>query len=195
MQPPRLLAIAPDGWWQDPRFAPQLERLTQRWRDRSAAVYLRAHRRPFAWWQAQLARLPLGLPRGISLPVDLDGRPPPGVDFLHVPSSESLPVSRSLPLSRPWHPLQESAPPDDAAWLLVSPVLPTPSKPGAPTLAWDGLRASARRCSLPVLALGGLGPDDLEEALACGAQGVACLRAAWPGLDDAQMANGSGADR
>jgi hypothetical protein len=195
MQPPRLLAIAPDGWWLDPQFPLQLERLAQRWRDRSGAVYLRAHHRPLAWWQAQLARLPRGLPRGVSLPPDLEGPPPPALDFLHVPTGLPLPVDRSLPLSRPWHPLHEPAPPEDAAWLLVSPVLPTPSKPGAPTLGWDGLRAAIHRSPRPILALGGVGPGDLDAALACGAQGLACLRAAWQDLVDAPQMNGDGADR
>lgn len=177
MRAPRLLAIAPDGWWADPLFATQLKQLASRWAGRDGAVYLRAHGRSRGWWCHHLAQLPLGLPRGISLPSDREG-PLPTLDFLHVPTTAAMPET-SLPVSRPWHPQTEPLPPAGAAWLLASPVLPTPSKPGARPLGWEGLRTAAAVCPMPVLALGGLGPDDLAQAQACGAHGVACVRAAW----------------
>lgn len=66
--------------------------------------------------------------------------------------------------------------------LLLGPVQATASHPGQPGLGWAGfevLRATVP--GLPVYALGGLGPDDLAEARQHGAQGVAGIRAFWPG--------------
>jgi 8-oxo-dGTP diphosphatase len=64
-------------------------------------------------------------------------------------------------------------------YALLSPVLPTASHPGAPTLGWDEFaRLSASR-NLAVFALGGLNADDLNHAQQQGAHGIALLRGAW----------------
>jgi 8-oxo-dGTP diphosphatase len=63
--------------------------------------------------------------------------------------------------------------------LLLGPVAPTPTHPGAPVLGWSGFEALRARTALPVYALGGLGPDDLAEARRHGAQGVAGIRGFW----------------
>ncbi|MFN9731896.1 MAG: Nudix family hydrolase [Pseudomonadota bacterium] len=68
----------------------------------------------------------------------------------------------------------------DCDFVLLGPVLPTASHPGAPVLGWEGLAALCRDCPLPVFALGGLGPDELEIARAHGAFGVAGIRAFQP---------------
>lgn len=65
----------------------------------------------------------------------------------------------------------------DCDFVVVGPVLPTASHPGAPVLGWDGLATLCRGCPLPVFALGGVGPDDLDTARAHGAFGVAGIRA------------------
>lgn len=65
----------------------------------------------------------------------------------------------------------------DAA--VLAPVLPTDSHPGAATLGWDGFRERRDESPLPVYALGGLGPADLDAARAHHAQGVAGIRAYW----------------
>ncbi len=62
---------------------------------------------------------------------------------------------------------------------VLSPVLPTQSHPGAPTLGWEGFAAALAVCSIPVYALGGLQRDDMETAWQHGAHGVALLRQAW----------------
>jgi len=38
----------------------------------------------------------------------------------------------------------------------------------------------ARGATVPVYALGGMGPGDLETAWRCGAHGIAMLRGSWP---------------
>ena len=62
---------------------------------------------------------------------------------------------------------------------LLGPVAPTPSHRDAIALGWDGFAALAAGASLPVFALGGLEPSDLDTAIAQGAHGVALRRAAW----------------
>ena len=59
----------------------------------------------------------------------------------------------------------------------LSPVRATPSHPDAVPLGWEGFAQLAAAARLPVYALGGVGPDDLERARAAGAQGVAGIRA------------------
>ncbi len=68
-----------------------------------------------------------------------------------------------------------------ADFAVLGPVRPTPSHPGAATLGWDGFRAAAAGAAVPVYALGGLAPPDLDQALACGAHGLAMVRGAWAG--------------
>ncbi len=62
---------------------------------------------------------------------------------------------------------------------LLSPVLPTASHPGAPTLGWPVFEALARGCPLPVYALGGLNEADLAAARRHHAHGVALKSQAW----------------
>jgi 8-oxo-dGTP diphosphatase len=64
-------------------------------------------------------------------------------------------------------------------YALLSPVLPTASHPGAPTLGWDEFTRLSQQRSLAILALGGLRPADLMTAQQHGAHGIALLRGAW----------------
>jgi 8-oxo-dGTP diphosphatase len=66
-----------------------------------------------------------------------------------------------------------------ADFAVLGPVRATPTHPHADVLGWHGFRAAVERAALPVYALGGLESRDLDEALSCGAQGVAMVRAAW----------------
>jgi 8-oxo-dGTP diphosphatase len=68
-----------------------------------------------------------------------------------------------------------------ADFAVLGPVAPTPSHPGAAGLGWDKLAALLRDCSLPVYALGGMKPADLDAAWRCGAHGISMMRGAWPG--------------
>ncbi|GAB4121257.1 MAG: Nudix family hydrolase [Sideroxydans sp.] len=62
---------------------------------------------------------------------------------------------------------------------VLGPVLPTQSHPGAPHLGWENFAAIAAGSSIPVYALGGLKPGDLQTAWQHGAHGIALLRQAW----------------
>jgi len=62
---------------------------------------------------------------------------------------------------------------------VLGPVKPTRSHPGAPVLGWDGFRRIAEGASIPVFAIGGLRPADLDEARRAGAHGLAMIRGSW----------------
>ncbi len=60
---------------------------------------------------------------------------------------------------------------------LLSPVAPSASHPHTPALGWAGFARLVVQAQLPVYALGGMAPEDWEQARACGGQGVAGIRA------------------
>jgi 8-oxo-dGTP diphosphatase len=64
-------------------------------------------------------------------------------------------------------------------YVLVGPVLPTGSHPGAPHLGWPGFATLARGLPMPVYALGGIKRGQLEQAWSHGAHGIAMLSGAW----------------
>ncbi len=64
-------------------------------------------------------------------------------------------------------------------FIVLSPVLPTPSHPGEPSLGWPAFSALLLDYDLPVYALGGLGREDLALARGHGAHGVALKSQAW----------------
>ncbi len=55
----------------------------------------------------------------------------------------------------------------------------TPSHPDAVPLGWEEFREIAKDAAVPVYALGGIVPSDLEQALSCGAHGIAMVRGSW----------------
>jgi len=64
-------------------------------------------------------------------------------------------------------------------FVTLSPVLPTPSHPGAPTLGWRRFAELVASVQLPVYALGGMTRGDCRLARAFGAQGIAGISAFW----------------
>lgn len=67
-----------------------------------------------------------------------------------------------------------------ADFAVLGPVLPTPSHPDAAAMGWKMFAGLAANYPLPVYALGGLKPADLEAAWRCGAHGISMMRGAWP---------------
>lgn len=65
-------------------------------------------------------------------------------------------------------------------FVTLSPVLPTQTHPDAQPLGWEQAQQLIAGFSKPVFLLGGLGPDDRQQAWKIGAQGVAGIRALWP---------------
>lgn len=66
-----------------------------------------------------------------------------------------------------------------AGFAVLSPVLPTRSHPGAPTLGWDGFAAACAGTPIPVYALGGMQTGMLDSARAHHAHGIALLSGIW----------------
>lgn len=63
---------------------------------------------------------------------------------------------------------------------VLGPVQATASHPGAEGMGWTRFAALREGVSLPIYAIGGLGPDDLVRARQHGGQGIAAIRALWP---------------
>lgn len=110
-----------------------------------------------------------------------------GADGVHLPSARlkslsSRPLNESFWVGASCHDALEleHAARIGADFALLSPVRATPGHGEGPLLGWEGFRALADKARIPVYALGGLGPQDLETAWAHGAQGVAGIRGFWP---------------
>ena len=100
-----------------------------------------------------------------------------GADGVHLPS-RYVPAARDdLLVACSCHDLAELDRAGSAGVDLVtlSPVLASPDK-GAP-MGWPRFSEFAHRTAVPVFALGGLSPEDLDRACAHGAFGVAGIRA------------------
>ncbi len=64
-------------------------------------------------------------------------------------------------------------------YALLSPIRPKFPHPEAPHLGWEAFAALVTDARLPVYALGGLGPEDLDQAIDRGGQGIAAIRGFW----------------
>ena len=62
---------------------------------------------------------------------------------------------------------------------VLSPVKTTGSHPQAKALGWEAFHALVDEINLPVYALGGLSPDDLQRSWKSGGQGIAAISALW----------------
>lgn len=109
-----------------------------------------------------------------------------GVDGVHL-NRRQLMASRSRPLNSvsfvaaSCHDQTELAQAEriDADLVVLSPVMATPSHPGAATLGWEKFHTLCASVTLPVYALGGMHPDDVVRARAAGARGIAMKSGVW----------------
>lgn len=62
---------------------------------------------------------------------------------------------------------------------VLSPVLPTASHPGAEVLGWERFERWVEEVNVPVYALGGMTPAEIQLARNSGGQGVAAIRSLW----------------
>lgn len=99
-----------------------------------------------------------------------------GAEGLHLPASEPPRRIEGLIVGCSCHDADELERAAQAGvdYATLSPVLCSPGKGRG--LGWKAFSALATRCPLPVFALGGLGPADLEKARRRGAWGVAGIR-------------------
>lgn len=66
-----------------------------------------------------------------------------------------------------------------ADFMVLSPVQQTNSHPDSDPLGWDNFASMIKPLSIPVYALGGVGPQDIMKAREYGALGVAAISALW----------------
>lgn len=109
-----------------------------------------------------------------------------GADGLHLGAQALMslnkrPVDSGLWLSASCHDIAELRHACDVGvdFLLLSPVMPTQTHPGAETLGWQEFTRLAAAASVPVFALGGMTTGELSTAQQGGAQGVAAIGALW----------------
>jgi thiamine-phosphate diphosphorylase len=109
----------------------------------------------------------------------------------------SLPVATARALNPLWwigqsvHDLAEAeaARVSGADYLVVGPVFETASHPGRPALGLEKLGAIiAAAGELPVIAIGGITTERVQDVKSSGAYGVAAIRALWDDADPAAAA-------
>lgn len=113
------------------------------------------------------------------------GPDPLGGDAVHLAATDS-PVAAGL-VGRSCHRAEDLARLSHEDYVTLSPVFPSPSKPGyGPPLGTGGLARLCRRTPTPVFALGGVtSPDQAAACLAAGASGVAVMGAVMRAADPA----------
>jgi thiamine monophosphate synthase len=116
-------------------------------------------------------------------PDPLDG------DAVHLPAAGPYPPPDLALVGRSCHNSTELSRLSTEDYVTISPVLPTPSKPGyGPVLHPTGLARLIARTPVPVLALGGVSsPAQVEACIAAGAAGVAVMGAVMRADDPREL--------
>lgn len=186
---PEILLITPEPP-EPARFDVFLERLRHAVSSGVALVQLRAKHldavaycelaeRACAICHRHAARLVLNGP--------LDDLPSAHADGVHLPSAQLMRCqarpsgARPKLLSAACHSREQllHAQAIGVDFVTLSPVLPTASHPGEPTLGWAQFQALTAQVSMPVFALGGMTREALQTARARGAYGIAGISAFW----------------
>lgn len=68
-------------------------------------------------------------------------------------------------------------------YCVISPVHTSPSHPKSGAIGWDNFALLAQKSNIPVYALGGIKPDELEMAVKHGAHGIAMISGLWNAVD------------
>jgi len=108
---------------------------------------------------------------------------------LHLPSEQlmalqSRPLAARLPVSASCHNLEQlkHAQALGLDFVVLGSVNATQSHPNVAPMGWEQWQQLRAEVSLPIFAIGGVGPADVAIARQNGAQGVAGIRAFWPRL-------------
>ncbi|MEP9355015.1 thiamine phosphate synthase [Xanthobacter sp. KR7-65] len=117
-----------------------------------------------------------------------------GADGVHLPAGSDAATARTLLgpdalVGLSTHTLAEAAAADPGVvdYVSLSPVFATASKPGyGPALGIAGLAAFAAACRAPVIALGGIGAEQMAPCRAAGAAGIAVMGAVMRARDPAR---------
>ena len=161
-------------------MATQLERVEARLKSGLRLIQVRDKSN---WERAQLIYVVRSMARQHGAKVLVNGGP--AADGIHF-SAEQLMALRSRPkeeglMAASCHTVQElgHAMAIGLDFAVLGPVKASATHPGATPLGWAGFRSIAAGASIPVYALGGLRPQDMDQARAAGAHGLAMIRGAW----------------
>ncbi len=118
-----------------------------------------------------------------------------GADGVHL-RGDSIPIAmarrlarRGFLIGRSVHGVDEAIAADGADYLIAGTVFSSASKPGpTPLLGVEGLRAIIAAVEIPVLAIGGLAGDRIDEVAAAGAAGLAAIELFMGSHDGAEVA-------
>jgi 8-oxo-dGTP diphosphatase len=107
-----------------------------------------------------------------------------GADGVHLKSAQLRTLTERPPLAltgASCHDAEELRLARDlgADLVVLGPVAPTPSHPGAAVLGWTRFAELVAGYPQPVYALGGMRTADMDTAWGCGAHGIAMQRGAW----------------
>jgi 8-oxo-dGTP diphosphatase len=97
---------------------------------------------------------------------------------------QSRPLAARLPVAASCHNLEQlkHAQALGLDFVVLGSVNKTASHPDVAPMGWKTWQEMRAEVSLPIFAIGGLGPQDVATARQHGAQGVAGIRAFWPSL-------------
>ena len=161
-------------------LAAQLERIEARLKNGLRLIQVRDKGN---WERSQLIYVVKSMARQYGARVLVNGGP--AADGIHF-SAEQLMALRSRPkdaglVAASCHTVQElgHAMAIGLDFAVLGPVKQTATHPGAQLLGWEGFRRIAAGASIPVYAIGGLRPEDMDRARAAGAHGLAMIRGAW----------------
>jgi 8-oxo-dGTP diphosphatase len=141
-----------------------------RWRALLDAVRERFGRRDVQW----LLNRDIALARELGFGVHLGSE--------QLATLEARPLPAEVPLAASCHHVEDlrQAQRLGCDFAVLGPVLPTASHPGEATMDWSGFEQLRESVSLPLYAIGGLAPEQIDVARRHGAQGIAAIRALWP---------------
>ena len=107
-----------------------------------------------------------------------------GADGVHLPAAQLMQLKQH-PGTKIWaascHDAAELAQAAalQADFVVLSPVLPTPTHPEAAGMGWEKFAVLVKNYPVPVYALGGMKPELLDTAMRHGAHGVSLLSGIW----------------
>jgi len=128
----------------------------------------------------------------VLLSIKLDCMDELNADGVHLPSADMMnfntrPIPNKYILSVACHNAEQvvHATTIDADLVIICPIFSTPSSPQGNPMGWSTFSTLSRLTTIPVYALGGVSPSDLDTARLHGATGIAAIRSLW--IDDIEL--------
>ena len=110
-----------------------------------------------------------------------------------LPIADALTISPKLPVGASIHSVEEAieAEAEGASWCVAGTVFETPSHTGREPARLEFIERVASAVKIPIIAIGGVTPESVQDLKSAGAYGVATIRGAgWElGLDSSESAD------